>query len=166
MYRLQESESLLRQTMVNLRECDKKNLQRYVCFLFFFSFFLSPWETVGSRKHKIRGDQDSSADMGSSELQRQLPRPMTYFSYGATNDPGRGLLPTTIWTTMQGTMQKKERETKLLSACSFILDECRKKYIVCASVAAAVLLDLHRSHNVLCYQGHLTKHLGYNLRTL
>lgn len=84
---------------------------------------------------------------------------MTYFSYGATNDPGRGLLLTTIWTTMQDTMQKKERETKLLSAYSFILDECRKKYIVCASVAAAVLLDLHRSHNVLCYQGHLTKHL-------
>lgn len=125
MYRLQESESLLRQTMVNLRECDKKIYKGMFVFFFFF-FFLSPWETVGSRKHKIRGDQDSSADMGSSELQRQLPRPMTYFSYGATNDPGRGLLLTTIWTTMQGTIQNKERETKLLSACSFILDECRK----------------------------------------
>lgn len=57
----------------------------------------SPWEAVGSSQHKIRRNQDSSADVGTSEVEWQLPRPLTRLSYAAPYDPGRRLLPTAVW---------------------------------------------------------------------
>lgn len=57
----------------------------------------SPWEAVCSSQNKIGGDQDSSADVGTSEVERQLPGPLTDLGHAAPNDPGCRLLPTTVW---------------------------------------------------------------------
>lgn len=65
-----------------------------------------PWETVSCSQYKVRRDQDSSADMGSSVVQRQLPRPLTLLGYWAPNDPGGRVLFTTVWT------QHTQLETK------------------------------------------------------
>lgn len=57
----------------------------------------SPWEAVGSGQHKIRRDQDSSANVVPSEMERQLPRQLAQLCHAAPDDPGCRLLPSAVW---------------------------------------------------------------------
>lgn len=72
----------------NFQNVEKITKMHYLCH--------SPREAVCSSQHKIMRDQDSAADMGSSEVERQLPRPLTCLGYAASNDPGCRLLLTTV----------------------------------------------------------------------
>lgn len=143
--------------MVNLRECDKTFTK--VCLFYFILFFChlgKQWAAESTKSGEIRTPPQTWDPLNCSDnCQGQWPilamvPPMIRDVACCLPQSGQQC---------KVPCKRKKGKQNYCQHTVLSLMNAEKKYIVCASVAAAVLLDLHRSHNVLCYQGHLTKHL-------